>query len=346
MFRPLTRFALTIACLFALAWPGLAQPFGETRRYFDDWLAACRPTTDYCSATAYVNVGAGGRVADHILRVGRHPDAPYWEVSFTAVIAMPAETSVLNIAIDDAELNAEPGRDYAAFGAINDYFLMGDAAQFTLDHLVPGNTARFAFTDDQGTPHEAAFSLRGLAASLLWIDEQQRRVGAERVAGADPKGLERVGQATGPNGSLPAALLQQHAASGTCDPMQDVVHADWGEVHDLGETTKLYIVPCTSHAYNVTFRLYVARAPFTSFEPLYFADYSEALGWTGTDRLFNIAFEPETNRLSAFYKGRGLADCGTAGNWVWSDYAFKLESYYAKDECDGDFGGEFPQVYP
>ena len=67
----------------------------------------------------------------------------------------------------------------------------------------------------------------------------------------------------------------------------------------------------------------------------------------GADQLFGAYFDPETLTLSSFFKGRGLGDCGTAGIWRWDEFAFRLEAFYAKSECDGTIElGDFPQIWP
>jgi hypothetical protein len=49
--------------------------------------------------------------------------------------------------------------------------------------------------------------------------------------------------------------------------------------------------------------------------------------------------------LSAFYKGRGFGDCGTDGQWVWRDYAFRLLRYAAQDTCEGIRPEDWPVVF-
>lgn len=146
---------------------------------------------------------------------------------------------------------------------------------------------------------------------------------------------------------LPPALLEQHARQSDCEPLESLVHGDDWEVHRLSDAEWLYMVPCFSGAYNFSYMFYVGRDGSDFFQRLLFADYSETYGWTGTDQLVGAFFDPDTLTLSSFAKGRGLGDCGTAGVWVWDEFAFRLVSFHAKEDCDGAGGIEtFPQVWP
>jgi len=60
-----------------------------------------------------------------------------------------------------------------------------------------------------------------------------------------------------------------------------------------------------------------------------------------------LIFDPETNTFSSFTKGRGLGDCGSAGNYSWDDEAQAVEmvEYRMKPECDGEYE-EWPLIFP
>ena len=93
---------ILIAVLMSAA-PVLAQGENEVRRFFKDWLAACR-ADGYCSATAYQNANSGdGMVADYVLRVGRHAQETYWEISFTTVATMGDAAAPFRVSVDGSE---------------------------------------------------------------------------------------------------------------------------------------------------------------------------------------------------------------------------------------------------
>ena len=333
-----------IFILVLLTLPTLGQTFGETRKYFGDWLAACRPD-GYCSATAYDNPNPpDGTVADYILRAGRHPKGTYWEVSLTTIAAMPEQYSEIVLKVDHGkEQYYRQNFDFGAYTSINDFFFVNSMARDLLDQMVAGNHLSASFADDKGNTQSANFSLKGLAAALLWIDEQQNRIGSERIAYAAPIGLTPVSPQF--PGAVPVSLILQHTQNRNCDEFQNLPGAYRVLSGQVEKDTWIYFLPCTGGAYNLAYLAYVSWRPET-YTPLIFAQYDETLGWTGTDILFNVEFNPVNRALSATYLGRGLGDCGTYGLWKWREYGFAMQEFRAKPACDGQGEpGVFPLVY-
>jgi hypothetical protein len=342
-------FLVTIA---TAPWSAQGQEHGETRRYFKDWLAACR-ADGYCSATAYVNPGPGnGTVADYILRVGRHAEDTYWEISFTTVAAMADPTVSFSVGVDGAWQDFEGSAEVAAYGSINDFFLLGPKAQTVMDWLAPGSEMTIEFNDTDGARQQAVFSLAGLTASLIWIDEKQGRLGSERVAEAPPVGLDRADPdaAEGPSreggavAEIPSALLAQHAADTECQSMEVITNGADIEIGTVGDAMPIFFLPCWSAAYNFGWKAYVEV-----FEGEYamqsFAEFSPDRGWTATTHLVNYGWDPATQSVITFNKGRGLGDCGTSGEWQWDEFAFRVVTFRSKGECDEGDPGDFPVVY-
>ena len=174
-----------------------------------------------------------------------------------------------------------------------------------------------------------------------------RHLAAAGSAAVVLAGLAAPAAGQHPSG-LPPALLAQHiAAPSICEPIEDLVHGDEWSIHPLTNDFTLYMVPCAAGAYNFSFTLYVGYVGSEFFSRLLFADFNDRYGWTGVDQLYGAVFVDETLTLTSYYKGRGLADCGTAGVWVWDEYGFKMLAFFAKSECDGlGEPGDFPQVWP
>lgn len=342
------RTLLVFYAFMMLVLPAMAQQHGEERRYFGDWLAACRPD-GYCSATAYQNPNPGGRVADYVLRVGRHAEGIYWEISFSTVATMGDAGAPFVVGIDGEEESFAGRTEVAAYGSINDFFLLGPKAQAVMDRMMPGSAMTIAFTDETGAPQQAGFSLSGLTAALIWIDERQGRLGSERVAEAPPVGLDRAGGADAPlTGEiafldLPAALVELHEGRpDACDPF-DMLRAS-PAAYDLGEGRTLFLVPCTEGAYNYLSSAYVASE--WGYELLHFAVYELNGGWVSEDGVWNASFDPATGTLETMMLGRGIGDCGTSARYVWQGTRFVLVRAAAKPDCDGEGeAGDFPVVY-
>lgn len=309
---------------------------------FGDWQASC-DTYDQCAASTRFNPNPGADIpADQILNVSRQPYESYWEIFLETYAAAPVETGTLDIAVDGEKTTFTGPDDFAAFGGLNNYYLLGDKAQRIMDQMTPGSTLEITFTDSEGMPQHASYSLTGLTAALLWIDEQQTRVGSERVAKAPPANKVRV--TTRQPAPVTDELLARHAANTECDPLADLAHGEDIRSHRMTATDTLHLLPCWAGAYNFSYMAYVeGRA---GAEQSYFASYTDTLGWTGTATLVNPWFDPRTNTLHDFYKGRGLGDCGAIGLWQWADVDFKLLEYRAMDTCNvQEKLGDFPIVY-
>jgi hypothetical protein len=333
--RPL----VALISLLLLTLPALAEGNGETRKYFKDWLAACRPD-GYCSATAYVNPGANGTVADYIFRVGRQAQQTYWEVSFTAVATDADAHSDFIVTIDGKPESFSQPQAVAAYGSINDFYFLGDRAQRLMDRLPRSTAANVAFTDRKGVSESANFSLSGLGPALSWIDDQQHRIGSERVAEAPPYGLDPA--AAPPASTAPAALLARLAADPQCAGLADARSAGNIGTAPIDATHTLYILPCAAEGGNASAKLFVESGG--AFSPLFFADYDGTGSWAGTDQLQGVAFDSNARVVTSFSKLDATGNCGSRGVWIWNQDYFRLSQYRFKPGCDGK-ADDFPVIF-
>lgn len=213
-----------------------------------------------------------------------------------------------------------------------------------MDLLGPGTELSFEFLDRSGNLHTPRFSLSGLMAALLWIDEQQGRIGSPRSAGHPPRGLTPVDHFGDRHVTVPPALIELHRGQEDCEPLEDIPHNTLFTAIDLGAGNTLYIVPCEGGAYNPSFAVY--RNSGSGFARQGFADYSHETSWSVTSHLINPQWNDQTKTLTTFNKGRGIADCGSIGVWRLRDGYLRLERFYHKQECDGQGDpGDFPLVY-
>lgn len=331
---------LSIAAFLCLL-PGvaLAQDASQT---FKAWTARCDAAL-YCTASSGPNlVPEGGQ---YRLIVGRHAQKTYWEVELDTRSAPADDWSDFVVSVDDAGESFSGRSEIGAYGQPGRFFLLGDKGQAVLDRLVPGSTVRFDFNDIEGTARSARFDLSGLAAAMLWIDETQGRIGAERVTYEPPYGLTPAGNEQAATPEVPVALLERHRADPECEPLADLANGRDITVAALDADHTLYILPCWSGAYNFSSRLYVGSGD--SFEQLAFAEYSSSFGWSATTTLVNAYFDETDKSLTSFNKGRGIGDCGSTGRWQWQGYGFRMLEFAYKDACDGEGGepGDFPVIY-
>lgn len=345
------RRLLTALCLAALATgPALAQE----ARTFGDWEAACRDD-NYCVASS--NDTAHGELDGmpaYSLWIGRHAEQTYWEIAFISNPGNLAPSGEFVVSVDMEPEVFTLGDTVRAYGSPRNFYFLDDGAQAVMDRLVPGSKATVDVVTLPGRLDTAHFSLKGLAAAMLWIDEQQSRVGGERVASAAPYGLGLASENGASSPQVPAALLERHRADPECRPLEDLPNGSDIVTDTLDDKKNLYILPCEAGAYNFLSKVYVdwgyGEDDPATYEVMKFADYSSLLGWTGTTMLTNLDYDPETKQLFTFAKGRGIGDCGSIGTWTWAEYGFRLDEFRYKGECDATGGEdeempEFPVIY-
>jgi hypothetical protein len=147
---------------------------------------------------------------------------------------------------------------------------------------------------------------------------------------------------------IPAELIELDSARpDECDGFDET--DDPFYTYDLGEERTLYLLPCTSGAYNHFYSVYVSRIinKRAWYDLQLFAEPQGAAGWQAEKGVWLDAFDPATKVLSSYNLGNSMGACGTRGRWVWSGEGFFIIDYHAGGNCpDGpNEPGEFPLVY-
>ncbi len=319
------RAALAVG-LLALA--ALAAPVGKS---FKDWEVACDNAGD-CVAHGYQKYE--DRRSEHWLRLDMKA-GPQARPRLSGAAA--------GVDIDTARLVDAPA-DLADKPLIDQ--LLGVA-----------KTAGTATLSSDGKA-KVAFSLAGLAAALLVVDEAQARIGTTTAlirpgpkpaaAVPGPRPLPRV--APKPVKGLPAgdetlrlALARRLKPKiGEDCPRQDDGEGS-GDIWRLTKSLSLVELYCDSGAYNFRSRFYLIEGRDAArARPVLFPTPE---GKTETE-LVNPSFEPEQGTLSFFGKGRGPGDCGQQGVYAWTGKSFALASFTQLLECNGLPGGGDGEEWP
>jgi hypothetical protein len=190
-------------------------------------------------------------------------------------------------------------------------------------------------------------SLKGVSAALLYMDEQQRRLGTvtalvrpgARPASAvpPPPALPKVTAAAGSSRKVAltaretAALRKRFGCA-----IDEVGGPDEKEVDPLGQD-RLVLLACGAGAYNVTYVPLVVPAKGGVAAARHPAFDAPEAWWRGEGKptLINAAFDPVRSELTSFAKARGLGDCGSGRSYVWDGARFRLTSQIDMDECRG-----------
>ncbi len=153
-----------------------AAPFCEDRRYFKDWLTACRqPRSDgsrFCSANAYIHDTSAPAGFNYQLRVSRETRGFPLRVSLIAVFEMMNRAKPMEFRVDGERIIRLSPDEVETDQAVNDYFV---GPQNLTDQLLvamrAGSQLTVIYMSESGKRIAVPFSLAGLTASLLWIEE-------------------------------------------------------------------------------------------------------------------------------------------------------------------------------
>ncbi len=214
-----------------------------------------------------------------------------------------------------------------------------DRTRTAIDALAGGRAATLGTADGS-----RAVSVSGVSAALLWIDERQGRLDtvtalirkgdapASTVPAAPTLPLVRPAPAMAQAATdrpLPAAVEAlprvQECRAGTVPGNRQAV-----ESYQLDADTRLWGVHCFTGAYNVGYLYVLTDNAGAAPRVISLPTTGEAM-----ETPINPDYDPATRRLSAFGKGRGIGDCGTVHEWVWTADGFVLARERVMDRCMG-----------
>ncbi len=312
-----------------------SSPDAPTRsesRAFRDWRAVCDNSNE-CVAFGPASGGIGW------IRVGASPG--------------PAGALSVNVGLWPGEAPADAvtldldGRRYVARSeqGSDDFRVAAADAPSVISGLAAGRS----MSVNAGGSSQAV-SLTGATAALLWIDERQGRLDTvaalvrrgRRPATAVPAApalpvvtpAPSVAQTGyGDSGQTLPAALEALPAVKAC--REETSHSEWVQKEvmsaRLNATTELWAVPCFVGAYNMGQDWYLADIGGRNPRPL---RLPSANGETGSGTI-NGGYAANSRTLTAFAKGRGIGDCGTAQTWTWTGRAFVLTAETEMQECWG-----------
>ncbi len=303
---------------------------------FQDWSVICEK--DFCAAST-----KDQRNNTHNLTLRRDNSAKaLWNFS----VALPRDTGRMepkNIRVAGhrpADLKRK--RD---FTLSNDHhtvnFTDSGTIQLVFRRIIDGRRLFIDFKNSKNRTIRASFSLNGLSAALLYIDEQQNRIASRRQISLT---LERP--VTLKKTAEELAFLNHQTTNDPeiCDLKAQELYAAGVSVEKLDENNHLVIIPCFLAAYNSGARLFLVQEKEQKSILLLWAHYTQLTGWSGTDILSNVSFDNQTNKITMIHKGRGLGDCGVFAQWHWQKDFFIMKELRAKENCDGK-NDEWPLIY-
>lgn len=351
------RIALALVAAVAFA----STPAAEETR-FEAWTAVCPGQKQPGDCRAFTEAPAASARAVR-LSVVREParDAPPRLVIALVDAVRAAPRPRVALAVDGgppvrfasgSDLSSGPSPQAGS----TELRLSDAATRRLLPFLRRGKIMHVTVSGEGGEPVSAELPLPGFSAAASEIDARQGRSNrqdalAAIIGGQSPAALSGrlrdVGRDQVPE-TLRKTMVQRDCPVWDQQETAPSFLAEQSFAADLGSGRTLWAIVCASGAYNADFALFVEDPSKAAdrFDPLLFAAFVESIGWTGTDTLANVTYDPEKRELKAFDKGRSAGDCGQVGVWEWVGAAFRMIEYRAKEECDGVGAPEqFPIVF-
>ena len=209
---------------------------------------------------------------------------------------------------------------------------------------------------------ESEISMSGAVAALLWIDEQQMRLGTmtaliskgDKPASAVPRQPKppvivptKIASGTPPAKTAPALIAKGRALCGEEDEGSKLT-----ETWPLGNNRFLYAFNCpdSGGAYNYHYGFLVATGGNPATARAVKFEWPIKVGSIETDPGYEVIavnpiFDAKTMTISTFGKGRGLGDCGTSEDWVWDGKTFRLALLKMMGQCRAVPLYDWPTLY-
>lgn len=308
---------------------------------FQDWAVTCE-TDNYCAATTEDKNGVAGRFK--VARTGS--SGSKWTLSVYTLAQNPSQFGPTSIRIaGQRPLRLVASRDFASTPKSNEFYFVNSAIlQPLFRRMIESRRAFVSFNAQDRETIDASYSLKGLFEALLWIDEQQDRVGSRREAGPPTKRESIKPVETAKTVDARSLALQKHEDTKNQD-VCTIEQSAQQKLYKLNKTKTLVLVQCGNGPVNFTSRAFLKDLETQKSTLLLWAIYSSKGAWQGTDLLSNVIYDPDNARLSMQNKGRELGDCGSAATWIWQGSRFKLHEFFEKETCDGK-KGDWPRIFP
>lgn len=319
---------------------------------YKDWEIGCDNTRS-CVAIGMTSEDGTMSAYLRIVRDGGAEDAPL--VNF--VIYPPDDSTeklkqpLLRLSFDAHKAGGLPkgALTLEEAGDLYSYQLAEDALPDLIAGMRSATTITADLYDGDRKLSSQVISLAGSVAALLQMDDAQQRVGT--VTALIKKG-DAAADTIPPVPALP--VVKSLPVSDMADPLPEAPDGlpkpspdDCGEGpapyigYDLGEGAQLWGVCASAGAYNYAYDFHIVRDG--AVEPVQFLVPDQ----TGDDasQLWNSYVDDETGQLNAFFKGRGLGDCGGSDAWAWDGKAFAPTLHMGMGACRGVMMEDWPVLY-
>lgn len=234
-----------------------------------------------------------------------------------------------------ASMSTPPG--FRPLGGEGFWLPSGPLTKTVLAAMVAGNVMNVSLPigDEEVAVH---VSLKGMRASLEWLDDRQKRSGSTsaiiKTGTAEAKDAPHAMPVLSPD-TLSPAVKAAWDANRFCSDIDPAIFASLDAVAaPMADKSTLYLLPCGApSAYNTA---YVAILALDGDKTRHInvARMTEQ-GPIATDLIYNARWQAGTLQMTSLFKGSGVNDCGTWSRWSWTGSAFALREQATRQTCDG-----------
>lgn len=347
------RVCLALASL-ALALPALAQQKPATMqvqplKQFKDWSIGCDNARNCTALGLSPDEGMMGPYVK-IGRAGTPDAAPRIDFAMVLDDGVKAASPGLKLTLDGKDIPGLPAQPLKATS--EDDVVRAGLPAGSVDAFIAalrnGTKLNVRVLDGSKEVAHGTISLGGSAAALLFMDDQQKRVGTvtalvrkgDAPASSVPPvpdlplvAAKRMADASKTKPSLPAGIARPRGEF--CKDYPDMVVR-------LSPNETLWGLCSDTAAYNFDYAFFVAgqgrpkAAAFTA--PGLVQD-------RGPGILTSPSLSDDGMVLSSYAKGRGLGDCGVLADWAWDGTGFRLMRLTMMDSCGGVLADDWPVLF-
>lgn len=341
---------------------------GAEEKVFRDWFAACDNVRN-CSALAikadtfaraYVRIDrdcapkATPRIAVFVdIEKGERFRLAFDDLTTDGLPDSPITSTVARTEYGSEIWPDEDGRMKVEITAIEPFLAaLRKVGKITVERI-----------DEKKPAEPIEVSLAGASASLLWMDEQQRRLdsvtalvrrGKKPVSAVPcpppPPVVREVKPSAGPVSKAFPPAVAAKLSEACADEDDDSFGAEIGEAAHLNSNLLLYRFKChnLSGAYNPSSAFVIA--PIDNPAAARLVEFplppdQRGNGKATTHQLSWADYNAKTLTLQSIALAHGPGDCGYTYEWVWNGKTFRLTEYRSMPICAGLTPKDWPVVY-
>lgn len=320
---------------------------GRTTPVFETWSGDCG-NTGVCFTSSFTR----NQSVWLDLRIVRD-----WQADAQPLIRLTTNTELANDGVLRLELNGQTIEElpvaqlreiqatvptpagFRPLGGEGFWYPTGPATSNLLAELQKANQLVVHLKGINGTePVAITIPLKGLTASLSWLDSRQDRTGttAAIVSPGDAAAIDapHADPILSPD-QLPPEVAAIWSANRLCSTIDPAIFAGLNAVRSpLDDGASLYIIPCGAPTAHNSPYVAIHTGKDGAARQIHVTRMSEK-GPVASDLIYNARWVPADRQLISYLKGSGIGECGLWNRWSWNGSGLVLLEEASRNTCDG-----------